>query len=114
MYLEDARPVNDRALEVPREMKLSLLRWDYPEKDEHHGQEGAIAGAPSKRNETSRSARADGGGGRPLGGERRDGGRWRGEQQQQQPSGGGGGGVSGDDRRGAWRGPAEGRSDDDE
>lgn len=28
MYLEDARPANDRTAEVPREMKLSVLRWD--------------------------------------------------------------------------------------
>ena len=32
MYLEDARPANDRTAEVPREMKLSVMRWDrYPE-----------------------------------------------------------------------------------
>lgn len=28
VYLEDARPANDRTAEVPREMKLSVLRWD--------------------------------------------------------------------------------------
>ncbi|CAM9296715.1 unnamed protein product, partial [Scytosiphon promiscuus] len=33
VYLEDARPVNDRAVEVPREMRLSLLRWDCPEEE---------------------------------------------------------------------------------
>lgn len=31
MFLEDARPPNDRAMEVPREMRLSLLRWDRAE-----------------------------------------------------------------------------------
>lgn len=28
VYLEDPRPANDRTAEVPREMKLSVLRWD--------------------------------------------------------------------------------------
>ncbi|CAN0251682.1 unnamed protein product, partial [Ectocarpus sp. 8 AP-2014] len=31
VFLEDARPPNDRAIEVPREMRLSLLRWDRAE-----------------------------------------------------------------------------------
>lgn len=104
VYLEDARPANDRALEVPREMKLSLVRWDCPETDERREGIAAGGGAPSKRSETSHAGAR--GGRRPLGG-----GRGEGGQQQQQQSGGG---VSGDDERGARRGSAEGRSDDDE
>lgn len=108
VYLEDARPANDRALEVPREMKLSLLRWDCPEEDEYHGQEGAAAAAAaSTRSETS-TAKGDGGR-RSLGEGSGDRGRGGGQQQQS-----GGAGISGGDEWGACQRSAEGRSDDDE
>lgn len=77
MFLEDARPANDRALEVPREMRLSLLRWDYPEKSGHECEEPGAAAASSSssvaasaaRPSTSLTSREDGGLGRaPLAG----------------------------------------------
>lgn len=54
MFLEDARPANDRALEVPTEMRLSLLRWDYPDKS-GQGQPGATAAAATATGMTSNS-----------------------------------------------------------
>lgn len=47
MFLEDTRPANDRALEVPREMRLSLLRWDYPEDEKQ--EPGTAAASTSER-----------------------------------------------------------------
>lgn len=45
MFLEDARPPNDRAMEVPREMRLSLLRWDRSEEGCQQEPEGRGADA---------------------------------------------------------------------
>lgn len=74
MFLEDTRPANNRALEVPREMRLSLLRWDYPEKDGQEEPRGGSASTPESvsarsagRPSTSLAARA-GGGRAPAGG----------------------------------------------
>jgi len=52
VFLEDAKQANDRALEVPREMRLSLLRWDYPETERKRhdelDQDGSAAGSSAR------------------------------------------------------------------
>lgn len=80
MFLEDARPANDRALEVPREMRLSLLRWDYPETGKGGPGRLAAAAATSDRvaattssaGGTSLASSREGGGGRAPPGGRSD------------------------------------------
>ncbi|CAM9367278.1 unnamed protein product, partial [Ectocarpus sp. 4 AP-2014] len=49
VFLEDARPLNDRATEVPREMRLSLLRWDRAEEGCQQEPEGRGADAHEPR-----------------------------------------------------------------